>query len=108
MISTLPSALQGSYMKALKLQHTVHMQAEVKALEGIVKTLLETNNYLAGASDAEKGTIAKVLYFFNQGGPEHDGDGSAESVEGMVSKMLRDNQNKIKQLQEEILRRQAK
>ena len=108
MISTLPPALQGSYMGALKLQHTAHMQAEVRALKGIIKTLRATKKYLAGATDDEKLTIAKVLYFFEDQDYEHGGDGSAESVRDMVTKMIRDKQNEIKKLQQEILKARAR
>ena len=108
MISTLPPALQGSYMKTLKLEKTAHMQAEVKSFKSIVKTLRATKNYLAGATDDEKLTIAKVLYFFEDQDYEHGGDGSAESVRDMVAKMIRDKQNEIKKLQQEILKARAR
>ena len=118
MISTLPTDLQGSYMGTMKLEHTAHMQAEVRVMKSIVKTLRETKKYLRGANEDEKAAIAKVLFYLEHQDPENGHGGhrpemgsegpSAESVEKMVNQMIRDTRKEIKELQQEIRKARAK
>ena len=69
-IKSLPAALRLSFQKALDLGHKVHLEAEIKMLEGVLQTLNDVEKYLPKASKDERVEISKALWFFeNYGGP---------------------------------------
>ena len=74
-IKSLPQALQPSFQKTLDLGHRVHLEAEIKMLEGVVQTLGDVEKYLPKASKEERAEITKALWFFEQYGGPPEGPG---------------------------------
>ena len=70
-IKSLPASLQPAFKSTMKLGHRVHLEAEIKMLEGVLKTLTEVEQYLPKATKEERQSIAEAIFFFeHHEGPE--------------------------------------
>ena len=130
MIQELPQELQESFRSTLKTEEEAeraHIQAELKMLKSVRRTLEATQAYLARATEDEKAAIGRVLRFFHQqddrddddrhgpgrpgsprGGPMdggmrgmRPGDPGSMDVEQMVRRMIQEVENEIRHLEQE-------
>ncbi len=70
-IKSLPPSLRPAFKSTMELGHRVNLEAEIKMLEGVLKTLTQVEQYLPKATKEERQNIAEAIFFFeHHEGPE--------------------------------------
>ena len=84
-IKSLPASLQPAFKSTMELGHRVHLEAEIKMLEGVLKTLTQVEQFLPKATKEERQNIAEAIFFFehHEGPPGPPGPHGPAGPPGM-------------------------